>query len=152
MSKKKQHTDILIAIAGFVAVVLVVAVIGFFALDRVPDEIQGEVEVTEYRVSSKVPSRVLELRVKEGDYVHVGDTLAILDAPDVMAKKQQAQGAVRKSRAQRRFEQAQTKGKGKGAGKDKGNSRDKGKKRKNDDFQPKGKKKKGDWRQFFDAT
>ena len=93
MSKKKQHTDILIAIAGFVAVVLVVAVIGFFALDRVPDEIQGEVEVTEYRVSSKVPSRVLELRVKEGDYVHVGDTLAILDAPDVMAKKQQAQGA-----------------------------------------------------------
>ena len=93
MSKKKQHNDILLAIIGFVAVVLVVAVIGFFALDRAPEEIQGEVEVTEYRVSSKVPSRVLELRVKEGDYVHVGDTLAILDAPDVVAKKQQAQGA-----------------------------------------------------------
>lgn len=93
MSKKKQHNDILLAIIGFVAVVLVVAVIGFFALDRAPEEIQGEVEVTEYRVSSKVPSRVLELRVKEGDYVHVGDTLAILDAPDVAAKKQQAQGA-----------------------------------------------------------
>ena len=47
----------------------------------------------EYRVSSKVPSRILELRVKEGDYVHVGDTLAILDAPEVEAKAVQAESA-----------------------------------------------------------
>jgi HlyD family secretion protein len=47
--------------------------------------------VTEYRVSSKVPGRILELRVKEGDYVKVGDTLAILDAPEVEAKMTQAQ-------------------------------------------------------------
>jgi HlyD family secretion protein len=51
------------------------------------------VEVTEYRVSSKVPGRILELRVKEGDYVHAGDTLAILDAPEVEAKKAQALSA-----------------------------------------------------------
>ena len=44
-------------------------------------------------MSSKVPGRILELRVKEGDYVHVGDTLAILDAPEVEAKKAQAQSA-----------------------------------------------------------
>lgn len=50
-------------------------------------------EVTEYRVSSKVPGRILELRVKEGDYVKVGDTLAILDAPEIQAKAQQAQSA-----------------------------------------------------------
>jgi HlyD family secretion protein len=55
--------------------------------------IQGQVEVTEYRVSSKVPGRILELRVKEGDYVKVGDTLAILDAPDVLAKMEQARSA-----------------------------------------------------------
>ena len=54
---------------------------------------QGQVEVTEYRVSSKVPGRIVELRVKEGDYVRVGDTLAILDAPEVNAKMQQAQSA-----------------------------------------------------------
>ena len=54
---------------------------------------QGQVEVTEYRVSSKVPGRILELRVKEGDYVKVGDTLAILDAPEVRAKMEQAQSA-----------------------------------------------------------
>jgi HlyD family secretion protein len=54
---------------------------------------QGQVEVSEYRVSSKVPGRIIEIRVKEGDYVKVGDTLAILDAPDVRAKMEQARSA-----------------------------------------------------------
>ena len=93
MSAKTQHNNILLAVLGFVTVVIVVGLIGFFLLDRSPDIIQGEVEVSEYRVSSKVPGRILELRVKEGDYVHVGDTLAILDAPEVQAKKTQAQSA-----------------------------------------------------------
>ena len=93
MSAKTQHNNILLAVLGFVTVVIVVGLIGFFLLDRSPDIIQGEVEVSEYRISSKVPGRILELRVNEGDYVHVGDTLAILDAPEVQAKKTQAQSA-----------------------------------------------------------
>ena len=90
---KQQHNNILLAIIGFAGVVIIVALIGFFALGRDPEIIQGQVEVTEYRVSSKVPGRILELRVKEGDYVKVGDTLAILDAPEVRAKMEQAQSA-----------------------------------------------------------
>ena len=90
---KKQHNNILLAIVGFAAVVAIVAIIGFFAIDRDPEIIQGQVEVSEYRVSSKVPGRILELRVKEGDFVHAGDTLAILDAPEVRAKMTQARGA-----------------------------------------------------------
>ena len=90
---KKQHNNILLAILGFIIVVAIVAVIGFFALDRDPEIIQGQVEVSEYRVSSKVPGRIQEIRVKEGDFVRAGDTLAILDAPEVRAKMQQAQGA-----------------------------------------------------------
>ena len=90
---KQQHNNILLAIVGFAAVVIIVALIGFLALDRDPEVIQGQVEVSEYRVSSKVPGRILELRVKEGDYVKAGDTLAILDAPEVRAKMEQAQGA-----------------------------------------------------------
>lgn len=90
---KTQHNNILFAILGFIAVVVVVGLLGFFLLGRSPEIIQGEVEVSEYRISSKVPGRILELRVKEGDYVHVGDTLAILDAPEVQAKKTQAQSA-----------------------------------------------------------
>ena len=90
---RTQHKNILLAIAGFVSVVIIVALIGFLALGREPDVKQGQVEVTEYRVSSKVPGRILELRVKEGDYVKVGDTLAILDAPEVRAKMEQARSA-----------------------------------------------------------
>ena len=93
MSAKTQHNNILLAEAGFIAVVIIVAIIGFLALDRTPDIIQGQVEVTEYRVSSKVPGRILELRVSEGDYVKAGDTLAILDAPEVRAKMEQARSA-----------------------------------------------------------
>lgn len=93
MSAKSQHNNILFAIAGFTLVVVIVGAIGYFALGHDPEIIQGQVEVTEYRVSSKVPGRVLELRVKEGDYVKVGDTLAILDAPDVRAKLVQARSA-----------------------------------------------------------
>jgi len=89
----QQHKNILYAILGFSGVVVLVAVIGFFALGRDPELIQGQVEVSEYRVSSKVPGRILEIRVKEGDFVKAGDTLAILDAPEVNAKKQQAQSA-----------------------------------------------------------
>lgn len=90
---EKQHHNILWAVIGFTAVVIIVAVIGFFVLDSEPEIIQGQVEASEYRVSSKVPGRILEIRVKEGDYVHAGDTLAILDAPEVKAKMHQAQSA-----------------------------------------------------------
>ncbi len=93
MSAKSQHTNILYAILGFAVAVIIVALIGFFALGRDPELIQGQMEASEYRVSSKVPGRILEIRVKEGDYVKVGDTLAILDAPEVRAKMEQARSA-----------------------------------------------------------
>ena len=94
MSAKSQHTNILLAIAGFIVVVLIVALIGHLALHRAPDQIQGEMEVEEYRVSGKVPGRILALLVKEGDFVHAGDTLAIIESPEVQAKMVQAQSAA----------------------------------------------------------
>lgn len=93
MSEKKQHKNIIITAACTTLVVAVVAVIGAMSIKQEPETIQGQVEVSEYRVSSKVPGRILEIRVKEGDYVYVGDTLAILDAPEVRAKMTQAQSA-----------------------------------------------------------
>ena len=74
--------------------VLIVALIGHLALQRDPEEIQGEMEVEEYRVSGKVPGRILALLAKEGDFVHAGDTLAIIEAPEVNAKMVQAQSAA----------------------------------------------------------
>jgi len=93
MSAKSQHNNILLAVVGFTVVVAIVAIIGYFAFEHDPEIIQGQMEVTEYRVSSKVPGRILELRVHEGDHVEKGDTLAILDAPEVEAKMMQAESA-----------------------------------------------------------
>lgn len=93
MENKAQKNSIILAILGFTGVVVIAGLIGYLTIGKSDDVIQGEIEASEYRVSSKVPGRILELRVKEGDYVHVGDTLAILDAPEVEAKKAQAQSA-----------------------------------------------------------
>ena len=81
MSAKKQHNNILLAILGFVVVIIIVALIGVFTLGRDPEIMQGQVEVSEYRVSSKVPGRILEIRVKEGDYVKVGDSTPLKYVP-----------------------------------------------------------------------
>ena len=93
MNENQQNKSILFAIAVFVAVVLAVGAIGYICIGTAKEEIQGQIEVEEYRVSSKVPGRILEICVKEGDYVHAGDTLAILDSPEVQAKKAQATSA-----------------------------------------------------------
>lgn len=97
--EKSQRLNLLLAIAVFVVVVLLVGVIGFFAFRPQGDIVQGEADADEYRVSSKVPGRLLELRVKEGDTVHAGDTLAILEAPDVSAKLSQAEAAQQAAQA-----------------------------------------------------
>ena len=95
MTKSKaKNNSVLIALGAFVCVVLIVGMIGYFAIGRDAEIIQGQIDVEEYRVSSKVPSRVLHILVKEGDYVNVGDTLAILEAPELTAKATQAQGAI----------------------------------------------------------
>lgn len=88
----KQKTSNMVALIFAAAIILgmvVVIVVGLCLPDRA-ETIQGEVETTDYRVSSKVPGRVLEIRVQEGDMVHKGDTLVILEAPDVAAKLDQA--------------------------------------------------------------
>ena len=90
----------LLAFLTLLGVIILVAVVGFFMLSKGPEIIQGQAEVDEYRVSSKVPGRILEFRVKEGQEVKKGDTLAILEAPDVQAKLQQALAAQSAANAQ----------------------------------------------------
>lgn len=99
-SKKSQNNNMLLAFATLVGVLAVVALVGFFMLRKGPEIIQGQAEVSEYRISSKVPGRILEYRVKEGDTVYKGDTLAILEAPEVYAKMAQAEAAEAAAQAQ----------------------------------------------------
>lgn len=100
VSEKTQKSNLLLAFLTLLGVIVIVALVGFFMLRKGPETIQGQAEVTEYRVSSKVPGRILELRVKEGERVEAGDTLAILEAPEVLAKMEQAKAAQDAAQAQ----------------------------------------------------
>ncbi len=99
MAIRSQKSNILLALITFTGVILIVAIIGFFTLSKGPEIIQGQAEADEYRISSKVPSRILEFRVKEGDKIQKGDTLVILEAPEVKAKLSQAEAAQEAAQA-----------------------------------------------------
>lgn len=99
MKKNKNFTVILTAALVLVGIITVIIVIGL-SLPEHPDIIQGQAETTDYRLSSKVPARVSEIRVQEGDHVRRGDTLVILEAPDIRARLSQAEAAYVAAQAQ----------------------------------------------------
>lgn len=90
---EKKTPNYIPALILIIGVVAFAAVCGFYAFSEEETVIQGQAEVTEYRVSSKVPGRILQILVEEGQMVKAGDTLAILEAPEVRAKLAQAEAA-----------------------------------------------------------
>lgn len=102
MGAKKNNSanaNMLVAFVVLVVIVLGITVIGFFFMKPEPEVIQGEVEVNELRVSGKVPGRVAKFLVTEGQMVKQGDTLVLLDSPEVEAKLLQAKAAERAASA-----------------------------------------------------
>jgi len=99
-TENKKSGSKLIPILLFAAIIVVVGLYGFFFLNQEDNIIQGEADVTEVRISSKVPGRIEKYLVEEGSYVKKGDTLAILSIPDVEAKLAQATAAEHGAAAQ----------------------------------------------------
>lgn len=99
-TNQSPRKHILVSFLIISGIIACVAIAGLFLTSGGPEIIQGQAEVTEYRVSSKVPGRILEFRVKEGDSVSAGDTLALLEAPEVIAKMEQARAAQAAAQAQ----------------------------------------------------
>lgn len=96
----KKIPNLLPALILLSLVVAISAIFGYISFQDEDTTLQGQSEVTEYRVSSKVPGRIARILVEEGQFVHAGDTLALLDAPDVEAKLTQAQAAEAGAAAQ----------------------------------------------------
>lgn len=101
----KERRNLSIGLLIFTAVIVAIAVMGIFLLKPSTEYIEGQADTDEYRVSSKVPARIVRFLVEEGDTVHAGDTLAVLDAPDVEAKLEQARAA--EAAAQAKSDEAQ---------------------------------------------
>ena len=59
----------------------------------VPLIVQGQVEATQIDLASKVPGRVSQLLVKNGDKVEKGELIFVLDSPEIRAKLAQAEAA-----------------------------------------------------------
>lgn len=95
----KKNQNIILITASIITVVVVTIILVGLNLPSPKEIVQGQAEATDYRLSSKIPGRVLEIRVKKGDMVSAGDTLVVLDAPDIEAKLSQAHAAFDAARA-----------------------------------------------------
>ena len=89
-----------IALIGLIVVVIVLFIIGWVVYKPEPIVIQGSAEVNEVRVSGKVPGRVYKLLAEEGQTVQAGDTLVLIDSPEITAKLEQATAAERAALSQ----------------------------------------------------
>ena len=88
--EKKENRKLMIAMGGVVLAVAILAIIGFLFINKPAEILQGQAEATSVRVSGKLPGRVTEFFVKEGDMVHKGDTLVHIHSSLVEAKLEQA--------------------------------------------------------------
>lgn len=95
----KKNLNVILVTASIITFVIVAVIVVGLTMPTPKETVQGQAEATDYRLSSKIPARILEIRVKKGDMVSKGDTLVILDAPDINAKLSQAQAAYEAARA-----------------------------------------------------
>jgi HlyD family secretion protein len=97
----KKNYNLMIGVGALIVIILAVALIGYFVSRPKPVVIQGEAEATEYRLSGKVAGRIEAFRANEGDTVHKGDTLVLIDSPEVRSKLAEARAARAAAVAQR---------------------------------------------------
>jgi len=99
-----------------ILILLVLLLVGFgvwklfFSRPSLPENIvalSGRIEGDDSAVSPKTSGHILEIRVREGDLVKAGDTIAVLDDQQVRAREDQARAAVIQSEAQLRSAQDQ---------------------------------------------
>ena len=97
----KKNYNLLIGVCALIEIVLVVGIVGFILSRPKEALLQGEAEATEYRVSGKVPGRIEAFLADEGQQVRKGDTLVVIDSPEIRSKIAEANAAKAAAQAQR---------------------------------------------------
>lgn len=99
-AEKTENRSLMFGLIAIVVVTLLLAIIGFVFM-REPDEIiEGQADATSVRISGKLPGRVVELMVSEGDMVKAGDTLVHIHSSLAEAKLMQAEAMENVAAAQ----------------------------------------------------
>lgn len=86
-----KRNNILVILATALIIILAVVLVSWYLDKRTPMLIQGTVECTTYKASSKVPGRIDDMKVEEGQHVEKGQLLYTLSTPELDAKLQQAE-------------------------------------------------------------
>ena len=98
--REKKERSLVVGLIALIVIIVVLALIGLFLLKPEPQIIQGQAEATQVRVSGKLPGRVVEFMVEEGQHVKAGDTLVHIHSSLVEAKLSQAEAMASVAQAQ----------------------------------------------------
>ena len=98
--REKKERSLVVGLIALIVIIVVLALIGLFLLKPEPQIIQGQAETTQVRVSGKLPGRVVEFMVEEGQHVLAGDTLVHIHSSLVEAKLSQAEAMETVAKAQ----------------------------------------------------
>ena len=95
---KDYRRFVSIAFIALLLVVLLATAAWLLLGSKSPLVLQGEVEATEIRISGKLLGRIDSFLVDEGDRVHRGDTLVIINSPIVQAQYRKTEALHRATR------------------------------------------------------
>lgn len=84
------------------------SLIWYLVTSRPPSDLHliGTVDANEVEVSSKIPGRIQQLTVEEGQQVKAGDLIAVIESDDLAAAEKAAQATVQSQRARKIGEDA----------------------------------------------
>jgi HlyD family secretion protein len=99
---KKGNQDLRTGLIALIIVVVLIFIVGIIINRNEPVIIQGEADASETRISGKIPGRIKEFKGEEGSQVKTGDTLVIIESPELVAKLEQANAAESAASAQDR--------------------------------------------------
>lgn len=100
--EQKENKVLLFALGLVVIACIILAIIGFVFLDKPDEIIEGQADATSIRISGKLPGRVAEIFVSEGDMVKAGDTLVHIHSSLAEAQLMRAEGMETVARTQDR--------------------------------------------------
>lgn len=89
--ENKKDKMLICTIVLILIVLAALAIVGFLFIKPGPDTIQGQCDATEIRISGKLPGRIVDIYVEEGQRVKAGDTLVHIHSSLADAKMEQAQ-------------------------------------------------------------
>ncbi|MCM1109768.1 MAG: efflux RND transporter periplasmic adaptor subunit [Clostridium sp.] len=99
-SAEKRESRVLAYALGFIILgTLLLAVIGFCFLRQPDHVIEGQADAASVRISGKLPGRVVDFYVSEGDMVRAGDTLVHIHSSLAEARLLQAEAAESAAKA-----------------------------------------------------